>query len=100
MTWFLIHSLEMISALIKVIKFLENSISQWETNLEHPGEKSANIKIKRGISPLIFVIALLPLSVILKAASMSYKFKNGSTFNHFLFMDDLKQKIKKNLETL
>ena len=77
----IVKSLEMIGPPIIMMKFLENSMAQWETNIEQPREKLSKIKNKRGkfqgdsLSPLIFVIALIALSVILKAASMSYKFK-------------------------
>ena len=41
-------------------------------------------------SPLLFIIALIPLTHILKTANPGYEFRTGETINHLLFMDDLK----------
>ena len=41
-------------------------------------------------SPLLFIIALTPLTHILKTANPGYEFRTGETINHLLFMDDLK----------
>ena len=52
--------------------------------------------IKNGIfqgdapSPLLFIIALIPLTHILKTANPGYEFRTGETTNHLLFLDDLK----------
>ena len=53
--------------------------------------------IKRGIfqgdslSPLLFVLAMIPLSMLLKRERVGYKFgKEQRKINHLLFMDDLK----------
>ena len=41
-------------------------------------------------SPLLFIIALIPLTHILKTANPGYEFRTGETINHLLFLDDLK----------
>ena len=55
------------------------------------------VEIKRGIfqgdslSPLVFVLALTPLSLVLKMAKAAYEFSESKEkINHLLFMDDLK----------
>ena len=55
------------------------------------------VETKQGIfqgdslSPLLFVLALIPLSFILRKAKAAYKFsKSKGKINHLLFMDDLK----------
>ena len=55
------------------------------------------VEIKRSIfqgdslSPLVFVLALIPLSLILRKAKASYEFSESKEkINHLLFMDDLK----------
>ena len=54
-------------------------------------------EIKQGIfqrgslSYLVFVLALIPLSLILRKANAAYEFSESKEkINHFLFMDDLK----------
>ena len=55
------------------------------------------VDIKQGIfqgdslSPLVFVLALIPLSLILRKAKAAYEFSGSKVkINHLLFMDDLK----------
>ena len=55
------------------------------------------VDIKRGIfqgdslSPLVFVLALIPLSLILRKAKVAYEFSGSKVkINRLLFMDDLK----------
>ena len=65
-------------------------------NLSSNGEFLANVKIKRGIfqgdslSPLLFVVCLIPLTQILRKVKCEYALKSGDKLNHLLFMDDLK----------
>ena len=54
------------------------------------------VEIKRGIfqgdslSPLVFVLALIPLSLILRKTKAPYEFSESKEkINHLLFMDDL-----------
>ena len=91
-----------------VIDLIRNSMRSWNTELEYLGEKIAEVKIKRGIfqgdslSPLLFVTALIPLSILLREAIQGYKFRQGRKVNHLLYMDDLKLygKSKTELEAL
>ena len=76
---------------------LESSMKKWKTELTSCGESFGTIKIKRGIfqgdslSPLLFVMTLIPLSLILRKVRAGYAFGRGKpTVNHLLFMDDLK----------
>ena len=55
------------------------------------------VNIKRGIfqgdsfSSLVFVLVLIPLSLILRKAKAAYEFSRSKVkINHLLFMDDLK----------
>lgn len=61
------------------------------------GEKLGEVNIKRGIfqgdslSPMIFVLALIPLSTIIKKMKGGYSLgKIREKINHLLFMDNLK----------
>ena len=91
-----------------VIELIRNSMRSWNTELEYLGEKIAEVDIKRGIfqgdslSPLLFVTALVPLSILMREAVQGYKFRQGRKVNHLLYMDDLKLygKSKAELEAL
>ena len=55
------------------------------------------VEIKRGIfqgdslSPLLFILALIPLSLIFRKAKAVYEFSESKEkINHLLFMDELK----------
>ena len=55
------------------------------------------------MSPLLFVVCVLPLTHILRDAAPRYHFaSNGQKVNHLLFMDDLKLYAgnEKSLESL
>ena len=67
------------------------------------------VEIKRGIfqgdslSPLVFVLALIPLSLILRKAKAVYEFSaSKEKIDHLLFMDDLKlyTRSEKGLDSL
>ena len=67
------------------------------------------VEIKRGIfqedclSPLVFVLALIPLSLLLRKAKAAYEFSESKeNISHLLFMDDLKlySRSEKGLDSL
>ena len=69
----------------------------WQTNLTANNDSLGKVCIRRGIfqgdslSPLLFVLALMPLSMILRKVNAGYEMKkDGCKINHLLFMDDLK----------
>ena len=73
------------------------------------GEVLGEVDVKRGIfqgdslSPLLFVLSMIPLSLILRKVNICYEWgKNEYKLNHLLFMDDLKlfSKIESQIETL
>ena len=99
--------------LIKVAKNIEGllrgSMASWKTVLTANGEDLGEVSIRRGIfqgdslSPLLFVVAMIPLTSLLRREKMGYKFgKDGRKINHLLFMDDLKLygSCRKELENL
>ena len=75
---------------------LQKSMQQWRLLLTTNGEDLGEVNVKRGIfqadslSPLLFVLSMVPLSLILKKVNACYKWgKKEHKLNHLLFMDDL-----------
>ena len=74
------------------------------TELIACNESLGEVDIKRGIfqgdsfSPLLFVIVLIPLSIILNKTDHGYVTSRNQKLNHFLFMDDLKLYAKSERE--
>ena len=76
---------------------MKMSMEQWKLYLTSNGEDLGEVDLKRGIfqgdslSPLLFVLSMVPLSSILRKLNTSYKWgKKEYKLNHLLFMDDLK----------
>ena len=100
--------LEIFGIADNVKKLLSNSMKTWRTELKSCGESLGDVQIKRGIfqgdslSPLLFVVALTPMSMILRNIHHGYEFRNKERINHLLFMDDLKlyAKNEKGLDSL
>ena len=72
-------------------------MKNWRTTLMSNGQNLGDVSIRRGIfqgdslSPLLFGVCLIPLSVILRKTKGKYQLgKEGESINHLLFMDDLK----------
>jgi hypothetical protein len=99
-----------------VVNFLERTMPRWKTVMSLKGQDSTlttrEISIKRGIfqgdtlSPLLFCLALNPLSTELARTDCGYYVGKGKNedhcMNHLLYMDDLKlyASNEKQLESL
>ena len=90
-----IECLEFLQIADNIKQFLTRSMTKWQTELTSSGELLEKVNIRRGmfqgdsLSPLLFVICMVPLTLILR------KLKDGYTMGqirikHMLFMDDLK----------
>ena len=83
-----------------VRQFLLSSAKKWKTELTSCGQQLGVVNIKRGIfqgdslSPLLFVLCMVPLSLVLRRSKAGYEWGGGGgrefKINHLLFMDDLK----------
>jgi hypothetical protein len=91
-----------------VRRTLEKSMKTWRFE-SSGGETLGEVKIRRGIfqgdslSPLLFVLTLVPMTMVLNATRTGYQLgKNRGHINHLLFMDDLKLYAKnvKELDSL
>ena len=71
-------------------------MKNYNTDLTSCGEYPANNDIRRAIfqgdslSPLLFVLCMIPLNQILRKVKSGYTLKNGEKLNKVLFMDGLK----------
>ena len=94
-SWIL-ESLKLYKINPQLVTFLKQSMTHWRTTLSVNSNPIADITIKCGIyqgdalSPLLFCIALNPLSALLDNSKYGYSFKSGTTINHLLYMDDIK----------
>ena len=89
--------MEMFAVPVNVRSFVNTSMKQWNTKLTSSNQRLGNVKIRRGIfqgdslSPLLFVLVMIPLTLVLRQTKASYELKKGGKkINHLLFMDDLK----------
>ena len=79
----------------QLVAFIRQSTTHWRTTLSANSKIIADVNIKCGIyqgdalSPLLFCMALNPLSALLDNNEYGYKFKSGITINHLLYMDDI-----------
>ena len=92
-----IRCLQMFGIAENIIDIMSSSMPMWKTNLYANSQHLGSVSIKRGIfqgdsfSPLLFVITLIPITMVLTETDIGYHLeKNGPTLNHLLFMDDLK----------
>ena len=74
-----------------------NSMEKWKVMLCSGNSKLGEVEIKRDIfqgdslSPLMFVLTLIPLGLILRKAKAAYEFpESKEKIDHLLFIDDLK----------
>ena len=77
--------------------FLEKNMKKWKLLLNSNGSDLWEVDVNWGIfqgdslSPLIFVICMIPLSLLLRKVKISYEWgREQFKLNHLLFMDDLK----------
>ena len=74
----------------------------WRVELTAGGRSLAEAKIQRGIfqgdvlSPLIFIIAMMPLNHKVRKYTAGYKLsRSQAKNNHLMYMDDIKLFAKK-----
>ena len=86
--------LEMVGAAKNMISIISYSMVNWKTVLTSGGMALGQVDISRGIfqgvslSPLLFIVIMLPLTLVLRKMRAGYKL--AKDINHLLFVDDLK----------
>ena len=95
-SWIL-KSLQLVGTADNIVNVFEKSMTKWKVQLNAGNKVLGDVSVKRGIfqgdslSPLLFVICLIPMSLILRKMKAGYSLgKNQPKLNHFLYMDDLK----------
>ena len=85
----------------KIISLITNATGNRRVVSIDGGQKLAEVKIERGtfqgklLSPLLLVIAMIPLSYMLSKFTGGYKFyKSQEMINHLMDMNDSKNKQK------
>ena len=105
----IIHCLKMYKTPHEVINFIEQTMKTWKVELTAGGRSIAETKIQRGIfqgdalSPLLFILAMMPLNHIPRKCAAGYKLSRlQEKINHLIYMEDIKLFAKnvKELETL
>ena len=94
--------MEMFGVAVHVRSFVNTSMRQWNRELTASNQRLRDVKVRRGkfhcdsLSPLLFVLVTIPLTLMLRHTKVSYELKNGGKkINHLLFIDDLKLRPKK-----
>ena len=100
-SWIL-HCLKTCKIPDQIVQFIEKTMPTWRVELTAGGQRLAEIKIQRGIfqedavSPLLFVIAMMPLNHIVRKGTAGYKLsKLQEKVNRLMYMDDIKPFYKK-----
>ena len=81
----IVESLRMFGIAENLIHLLSINMAKWKTNLMANKKSLGSVAVKRGIfkgdsfSPLLFVIALIPISTALRKINMGYKLANKQT---------------------
>ena len=101
-TW-IVESLELFKICLTISRFIRENMRSWKTilylNHDQGTMTSRPIEIKSGIypgdslSPLIFCLALAPLSSLLNKTGYGYNTPHGK-ISHLFCMDDLKTYAK------
>ena len=93
----IIECLDLFGVAENIKSFLVNSMKKWKVMLCSGNSELVEVEIKREIvqgdslSPVVFVLALSPLSLILRKTKAAYEFSESKEkINDLLFMDDLK----------
>ena len=89
-SWIL-HCLKMNKILDQIVQFIEKTMQTWRVDLTTEGKTLAEVKIQGGkfqeyaLSPLQFVIAMMPLNHILRKCTAGYKLsKLQEKINHLM----------------
>ena len=93
----------------QIVQYIEKTMQTWKVELTAGGQSLAELKIQRciiqrdALSPLLFLIAMMPFNHILRKCTAGYKLsKSQEKVNPIIYMDGIKlfAKNEKELKTL
>ena len=90
-----IESLNITGSAKNAVKVLGKTMDSWRVELTCDAETLVELLIKRKIFLQLFVIALIPMTRILRTANPEYELGTGEIINNQLFMDNLKMYSKR-----
>ena len=97
LSW-IIDCLKMYKISDKVKKFITETMKNWKVELTTEGTAFIEVKIQWGffqgdaLSPLLFVVAKMPLNYILRKCTGGYKLTNSQEkVYQLMYMDDIEQ---------
>ena len=105
----IINCLKMYKISNEVLNFIGKTMKTCKVELTAGGRSLAQAKIQRGIfqgdalSPLLFIIAMMPLNHIFRKCTATYKLsRSQEKINHLMYISDIKlfATNEKELETL
>ena len=104
----MIEAIKMVGITNNIMNLFENRKETWRTELITCKETLGEVDIRRGIfqvdsfSPFLFLVVLIPISIILNEIDLRYVTRQNQKLNYLLFMDDLKQypKSERELDSL
>ena len=104
----MIKAIKMVGITNNIMNLFESSKETWRTELITCKETLGEVDIRRGIfqgdsfSPFLFLVVLIPISIILNEIDLRYVTRQNQKLNYLLFMDDLKQypKSERELDSL
>ena len=89
--------MEVFGVAVNVRSFVNASMKLCNTELTAGNQRLGNLKTRRGmfqgdsLSPLLFVLVMIQLTLVLRQTKASYEVKKGGKkINHLLFIDDLR----------
>ena len=93
----IINCLKMYKIAVEVINFIKKTMKTWREELTAGRRSLAEVKVQRGIfqgyalSPLLFIIAMMPFNHILRKCAAGYKLsKSQEKIKHLMYIDDIK----------
>ena len=97
----IINSLKMYKISHETMNFIVKNMKNWRVELTAGGKSLAETKIQSGIfqgdalSPLLFIIAMMPLNHILRKRTAGYKLsRSQEKINHLMDIDEIKLSAK------